>query len=132
MSFYSISNLIIVTINFPMAILLFLSGKGRKANLVLGYLCLAAVVWGFGSYKYSATLSKESAIFWWQIANVGSIVSTVTFYYFMLAYLGIRRKTLSLLVNTATGFYLYLNFFAKEVFIGDLKFAFDQYRASQA
>ena len=126
MSYLSISNLIIVAINLPMAILLFLSSKGRKANIILGYLCIAAIVWGFGSYNYSITLSKDLAVFWWQIANVGSILSTVFFYYFILSYLDISKRKLSIFVNLVTAFYLYLNFFMKNAFVGDLKFIFNE------
>src|SRR3989338_4933252 len=127
MNFFSISNLLIIVINLPMAVFLFTTSKGRKANVILGYICLAAVLWGFGSYKYSISSSKDSAIFWWQIANIGSIFSTVAFYNFILSYLEIKKKFLSLIVNIVTGFYLYLNIFIPEIFVGNLKFIFNQF-----
>ena len=127
MNYFSISNLAIVVINLPVAILLFLSSQGRKANIVLGYLCLVAAVWGFGSYKYSVAVTTESALFWWQIANVGSIFSTVTFFCFIRAFLNIKKRLLLFCVFGVTVFFLYLNFFVEEVFIGELEFIFNEF-----
>jgi signal transduction histidine kinase len=127
MNYFSITNLIIVAINLPIGIFLLATSRDKKANRLLGYLCIAAVIWGIGSYNYSITNSKEIALFWWQIANVGSIFSTVIFYYFILSYLNIKRKFLSVLVNLVTVFYLYLNFFYSGIFIGNLKFTFNQF-----
>ena len=127
MNFFAVSNLVIVAINLPIAIFLFITSKGKTENILLGYLCIAAVVWGLGSYNYSVTPSKVSAMFWWQIANVGSIFSTVIFYYFILTYLRLERKLLSFIVNGLVCFYLLLNFLFKEVFIGNLEFTFNQF-----
>jgi signal transduction histidine kinase len=126
MSYFAISNLIIVAINLPSAIFFFASSKGRQANIALGYLCLIAVVWGFASFQYSIAPSRIDAVFWWKIASVASILSTVIFHYFILSFLKIKMRVLNLIVCMMAAVWLYLNFFVEELFIGELKFIFNE------
>ncbi len=127
MNYFEIINLLIILINLPIAIFLLINSKGKKPNILLSFLCLAAVVWGLGAYNYSITKSKDIALFWWQIANIGGILSTVIFYHFILAYLEIKQIFLSAITILLASIFLTLNFLYKEIFIGELKFLFDQF-----
>lgn len=127
MNFFALSNIVIILTNLPLTLFLFLNNKKEKTHIILGLLCFSAVLWGIGAYGYSSTLNKEMALFWWKFANVGSIFSTVTFYFFILSYLGIHQKYLSWTISLTTVFFLYLNFFETDMFIGNLELAFNQF-----
>jgi len=127
MNLFSITNLFIIAANLPFAVFLFLTGIKKQKNVSLGCICLAALLWGVGSFKYSTTLVYEDAWFWWKIANIGSILSTVTFYFFVVSCLNLQKPKLNLVVIITAGTVIWINSFFPEIFMGELKLAFNEF-----
>ncbi len=126
MTYFALSNLVIIATNLPMAIFLFLNSQRKSAGERLAFLCIAAVVWGLGSFQYSTAKSADDAIRWWQVANVGSIFSTVFFYYFIVRFLNLHKPKLNFVINFFVCLSLFLNFFVPGTFIGEVRFVFEQ------
>jgi len=125
-NFFSISSLLILALASVVAVFSFLKGEDRKLNVIWGLFCVSGAIWGLGSFKFSTTISKESAFFWWQIAYIGVILSPVFYSHFVYELLKIETKRLSFFYCFAFIF-LGFNFIKKNLFLGDLKFVFNQF-----
>jgi len=110
-----------------MVLFMFVKGGTRKENKIWGIACLFAAIWEVGAIGFSTTSSKNTAFFWWQIAHIGIIVTPAVYFHFVYAYLKLSKKWLLSLVYILVGAFLVCNFFWKELFIGDLRFAFNQF-----
>ena len=51
MNAFAYSGLCVVTANVLMASLMFTLGKGKKINVLWGWVCLLAAIWGLGSFN---------------------------------------------------------------------------------
>jgi len=83
-------------------------------------------LWGWGGYKIATAASKEDAFFWWQIAFLG-MVSPAVYVHFVFSFLKLSRKFLLFVIYALTVIFVALNFFARDIFFGDLRFVFNQF-----
>ena len=127
MTFYTISSLIAGLSCFAMGMLMFLKGGQRKENRVWGYLCFSAFVWEVGSVGFSTTIIKNTAFFWWQVAHIGTIASPPLFFHFVVTYLHKSKKHMLSAAYLLACVFLAYNFLWPVSFIGDLRFAFNQF-----
>jgi hypothetical protein len=106
---------------------MFLKGRTQRISISWGIFCLGAALWGIGAYKASSTLMKESALFWWQIAYIAVAFAPITFLHSVYLLLKIPKK-IPLLISYGLGLItLYIIFFRKELFFGELEFVFNQF-----
>ena len=127
MHFLALSSVIVIISNMLGAIILFSRSKGKKVNIMWGYFCLSVVVWGVGSFKATVAASVASAFMWWQIANISSILTPIIFYHFVVTYLKKSKNIFTVFIYFIGVCLLLLNFLKKELFIGDIKFMFNQF-----
>jgi len=127
MNSFTISSFFIVLSNLTMALFLFFGGKSKRVNLMWGVFCLVVSIWGLGAFNASIAVDIESAFFWWQIANISSLLTPAVFCDFVLTYLKKRKRTLILTVYCTAFCILLVNFFARHLYIGELSFMFNQF-----
>lgn len=124
---FSVSSLLVFFSNLAIAIFAFVRGENKKLNILWGYFCIMAAIWGLGGYKFSTTLSKETSFFWWQIAYIGVILVPLAYAHFVYSFLGVKQKYLLICFYGLAFVLLFINFFARELFLSDLRFAFNQF-----
>ena len=81
-------------------------------------------------FKFSTTHSNELAYFWWQIAHVGIILTPVGYYHFVYVLLKLDKSYQKLFLLCAyllAIFFIFFNFLPQKIFVGELKFVFNQY-----
>ncbi len=127
MNYFSVTSILIVISNIGMATLLFLHSKGKKANVIFGIFCLVVSIWGIGGFFYSTAHQVENAYRAWQIANICAIFVPVVFYHFVDVYLGIKNRIFLRFLYAIAFSLLFINFFYKKIFIGELSIFFNQF-----
>lgn len=127
MHFFAISSILIVISTLTMAIILFLSAHKPKENLIWAYFCIFVSIWGLGGYFGSMTLDKDKALFWWQIANIGSIFCPIVFYHFILEYLKRKERLLLIICYWAGIILTIVNFFFSDLYLGEISIIFNQF-----
>ncbi len=127
MNFFTISSLLIVITNLLMAGFLFYRGHSKKISLLWGRFCLVVAVWGLGAFMASLAKSMESSFFWWQFANISSLLAPTLFCHFVLTYLGKPKRFFIISIYCIAFCVLLVNFFARHLFIGELSFMFNQF-----
>lgn len=127
MNFFALSSILVAISTLTMATILFLSTNKPKENIVWAYFCISVFIWGVGGYFASMTLNKERALFWWQIANIGSIFSPVIFYHFILEYLKHKKGILLTTCYSLGIILLIINFFFSDLYLGEISIIFNQF-----
>jgi signal transduction histidine kinase len=130
MNIFAISNIIIFFTNSIITILVFWKGKKHRAAKVLGYFCLMVSLWGLGGYIFSTATIKEQAYLGWQIGYICCILSSPLYYHFVYLLLNLKAKFYKYILTSAyilSAIFLTLVIFAKKLFLGDLKFVFNQF-----
>jgi len=127
MHFFAISSILIIISNLTVAVILLSRANAKRINILWGYFCLSVVIWGIGSFKATTAVSKNSSFLWWQIANISSIFTPIIFFHFVLAYLKKPKNRLIFLIYIVGFLLLFLNFFKRDLFIGDIRFMFGQF-----
>lgn len=127
MSYFTISSILISITAFSMAIFMFSKSGGRKTSIIWGFFCIAVSIWGIGGYKFSTAISKEIAFYWWQVAYIGVIFAPVLFSHFVFEYLKLNKKPLLSITYIFSVILLALTFFKREIFLGDLRFVFNEF-----
>ena len=77
---------------FSLAFLMFKKSGGRKSTMIWGYFCFTISMWGLGAAIATSSSSKEVGYMGWQIANIGSILTSPLFFHFGNVYLGYKNK----------------------------------------
>lgn len=127
MNFYTISSIIAGLSSFAMGIFMLTKGAERKENRIWGYFCFCAFIWEVGSVGFSTTMSRDMAFFWWQIAHIGTIVAPPLFLHFIATYLNLRKKSLLFIAYLLAGVFTAYNFLSPQLFIGNVRLAFNQF-----
>ncbi len=131
MNTFSLSSLLIIISSILVIVLVLFKGKDRRINKLWASFCVFILIWGIGGYKFSTVSSEESALFWWKFAHIGVIFIPVVFYHFIYAFLDLKsssqRRFLFLLYGFAFLFLLLNVMPGKRIFVGDLKFVFNQF-----
>lgn len=127
MNFFAFTSILIVITSFTLAIVLLVSSHRPKENVVWAYFCFMVSIWGLGGYFGSVSHSPQTALFWWQIANIGSIFCPVVFYHFILEYLKLRKGVLFFGAYLLAFIFLYTNLFHSNLFIGELTYIYNEF-----
>ena len=130
MNAFAFSSLLIFLFSIGLVFFLCIKGKKDKITTLWIFVCSIASIWGLGGYKFSTTISKEVAFFWWQIAYISVIFTPVTFYHFVYTFLKLNKKYykyILLLVYVLGVIFLIFNFFIPSLFLGDLRLIFNQF-----
>jgi signal transduction histidine kinase len=126
MNLFSISCLLIVCFTLPMALFIFLKNF-NKVNSYWGYFCIITSIYGIGAFKYSNTLVKDAAYFWMQISYIGVIFAPVLFFQFISNFFQLRKKYFIASSYFLAFVFLFLVFFKKQLFFGDLDIIFYEF-----
>ncbi len=127
LNLFAVSSILIFFSNLTISILAFLKGQDKRLSIVFGLLCLCVTTWGIGGYISSTTTSKEIAYLGWQIANICSVFVSPIYFHLVCIYTKTARKHLLLLMYFCGFVFISFNFFAKEMFLGDLQLLFNQF-----
>ncbi len=132
MNIFAFSSLLIIISNLSCALILLFSfnRSNKKLNIIWIIVCIMITMWGLGAFKFSSTTSKSEAFFWWQIAHIGVIFIPITYYTFIHAFLKLNKpyqKFIHFCIYFIGFSCLYLTFFTKNIFLGELKFVFNQF-----
>jgi len=110
-----------------MAVILFAQSRFRRPTFLFILFCLTVCVWGIGGYKFSTTIDKAEAFFWWRFAYICAICSPVFFSNYVFEFLDVNKKILFKFIYGTTFLFLLVNFFASRYFLGDLRLTFNQF-----
>lgn len=127
MSFLTIASILIVIGSFFMSIFLIKNNKGRESVLVWGIFCLFCTFWGIGGYIFSIAKSENLAYIGWQVSYVGAVFLPVLYYHFAISFLNIKNKKFLFFLYCLGLFFLFLVFFHKKLFFGELRFVFNEF-----
>lgn len=130
MTIFSISSIFIVLSTVCITIFMLRKGSRGEGNKAFMFLCIVAGFWGAGGYQFSTALSREEAFRGWQLAYIGCILTSPAYYHFVYGFLKLKKlfyKILLYLNYALASFFLFLVFFYRNIFLGDLKFVFDQF-----
>jgi len=117
---FLLSSYFVLFFNIFMAIFLLWKGVGNRLRSLWACVCMAASVWGLGGVIFSYAKTPEEAFWGWQIGYVGVIMAPVFFFHFVRVYLEKRLLVLSTLSYTLAFFFVFLNFFYGQFFIGNV------------
>ncbi len=124
---FAISSLCVLISTLIMTIFVFLKGSGKRVTTIFGWISLLVALWGFCGYQIATTNVKEKAFFWYQIAYIAKIFIPPLYVHFVFSFLQIKKDYVLAILYTLGGVFLFYNFFARELFLGDLRFAFGQF-----
>ncbi len=126
LNLFSISSFLIFIFSISLGIFTFLKNRERIGKIWISF-CFLASIWGFGGYKFSTVSNYDDAFFWWQVAYICVILSPVVYTHFVFVFLEIKKKFFLCCFYILAGIFLGLNFFAPKLFLGDLRFIFNQF-----
>lgn len=127
-NFFAFSSLLIFISSLLMAFFLLYKGRKNKFAILWMQFCLITSIWGLGGYKFSTTQDYNQAFLWWQIAYICVILAPVFYIRFIFNFLHIKnKKHILFFIYILAGIFLIFNFFFKELFLGDLRFVFNQF-----
>ena len=127
MNAFAISSLLILISCTLVGIFVYWKGRPDKVAIAFSLFSFITCFWGWGGYQVAIANSKELALFWWQVSFVGVIFCPVVYAHFIFNFLGIKRKALLFSIYCLAVFFLVLDFFAKNIFLGNLRFVFNQF-----
>ncbi len=129
MNFFSISSVLVTIVSILMGVFVIVKGK-KTASYIWAIFCFTVSIWGIAGYNFSVTTFKDTAFFWWQIAYVSVILTPVFYYHFVLSFIEKKEKyhNISLfVVYLLGGIFIVFNLFFRNLFLGDLRFVFNQF-----
>lgn len=120
MFFYAIAGLINAVTSTFLGFLVYFKNKKVNTNKIFTLFCLSIAIWGYAYFAWQISTTKEIALFWSRALMVGAIFMPITYFHFVLAFLGkISEKKKFLIFGYFAAFlFLILNFtplFIKEV-----------------
>lgn len=131
MNYLAFSFILVFISSFSMGIVALVKGNRNKVIIGFSMFVFAVAFWALSGYGFSTASSKENAIFWWQMAYISVILSPVLYYNFVYYLLNLSRTKLYKIILISAYFFailfLCLNFFARDSFLGNLKFLFNKY-----
>ncbi len=127
MSIFTVFSFFVFVTNASLAIFIFLKNRRKKYNVIWGSLCFFAALWGYAGINFSTTLSPQKALYWWKIGYVGVILTPLLYFHFITEYLKIERKVLLCTAYGLAAFYLTIDLLYTDLFLSDLRFAFNQF-----
>jgi len=127
LSIFIISEIFTTVSTLSMAVFLFFNRKGKKAVIIWIYFCLLVSIWGITGLGATLTKSHITALTWFQLANIASILCPVVFYHFIISYLDLEKK-IQLFILYGIGFiFLYFNFFKIDLYFGEVSYIFNEF-----
>lgn len=127
MNLYALSSIFNFLTCFSLAIFILRRAQGRLPNILLGFLALTVSFWGFGGYIATTTDSKAVAYLGWQIGHVCELFVGPVFFHFICAYTKRNYKWQIIFFYTVAIVLYGVNIFAREIFLGDLRWFFGQF-----
>lgn len=124
---FTLSSILICLSTGSLAIFVLWKGKDRKISIIFALFCICGSIWGVGGYISSTTSSKETALLGWQISYIGAILVPIFYSHFIFTFLRLNKKYLLIFLYSLAGIFLGFNFFAPSLFLGELKFVFNQF-----
>ena len=97
---------------------------------MFGAVALSIALWCLGSSFYSTLPQSQYqlAFFWYKIAFMGVIFVPVFFAHFTFDFFKLKSKSLLIIIYFAASIFVFFNWYQNSrYFIGDLKFAFNQF-----
>ncbi|MFC1632400.1 histidine kinase N-terminal 7TM domain-containing protein, partial [Candidatus Omnitrophota bacterium] len=130
MNVFAVSSAIVFCTNIVIALFVFFKRKGQRASKVLGCFCFVVTLWGLGGYIFSTAATKAQAYLGWQIGYICCILSSPMYFHFVYLFLDLKEKFYKHILTIAyimSAIFLALTLCSKELFLGDLKFVFNQF-----
>ena len=127
LNLYAISSIFVTTTCFAMTILSFVKGRRKKQDYIWILFCLMATIWGVGGFGFSTSKTYEKAYFYWQIANICTIFAPTFYSHFIFNLLELKKKRFLFFLYGSSIFFIGLVFFFPKIFLGDLRFVFNEF-----
>src|SRR4030042_2391318 len=124
MNAFAITCVVAFILPFSIGLLLIIKGK-EKHSTILGLTCIASSIWSLGAFKFSTTISQETALYWIKIAHIGIILTPAFFLHFVCQFIKKYKKILVITAYLLSIFFLALTFFNNN-FI-NIHFVFNQF-----
>ncbi|OQX81523.1 MAG: hypothetical protein B6D56_02305 [Candidatus Omnitrophica bacterium 4484_70.1] len=128
---FTISSILIFLGSAALGIIVFSKGYHKKLNRIWAAFCFITLFWGMGGYKFSTTPSKESALFWWQIAYLCVIFSPVIYFHFVYVFLKLNKnyqRFILIFAYLLSFIFLFFLWYDKSrYFLGDLRWVFGEF-----
>ena len=126
MSYLAISSIFSFVTCLGLGLFLLFQKPNNKPAFIWGILCVFASTWHIGLYIAATTKDYDTAFLGFQIANIGTIMGPIVHHHFVCAYLNLKKKLqLSLFYIFAT-IAIFINFYDPILFIGELKYLFNE------
>ncbi|MCM8792766.1 MAG: DUF1844 domain-containing protein, partial [Candidatus Omnitrophica bacterium] len=127
LNLFSLSSIINLSLALVIGIFVYLKSPHKRTRTLWIIFCFAVSIWSFASLRFSTILSKEKSMFWWQIANIGVILSPVFFFHLITHILSLTKKKEVIVWYLFASFFIIVNIFYKRIFIGDLHLIYNQF-----
>lgn len=124
MNAFAITCVVAFILPFSIGLLFIIKGK-EKHSITLGLTCIASSIWSLCAFKFSTTISQETALFWIKIAHIGVILTPAFFLHFVCQFIKRYKKILLIIAYSLSIFFLGLTFFYNN-FI-NIHFVFNQF-----
>jgi len=130
MNLFAFLSILLSISSSLMGVITLLRSKKNRIGITFSLFAFAVALWGLGGYKSSTTNLEEVALFWWRIAYIPVIMIPVFYYHFILSIARVNRRICNYILIAAYllgVLYIALNLYAKDLFLGEFKFLFNQF-----
>ncbi|MGD0335832.1 MAG: ATP-binding protein [Candidatus Omnitrophota bacterium] len=122
---FTITCIISFVLAFSVGSFIFLKGKEKDISKFVGLSFIFPAIWCLGAYKFSTSLSEETALFWIKIAHIGIILTPAFYSHFIFRLVKNHRRSLLILIYLLAILFILLSFFYKN-FI-NVTYSFNQF-----
>ncbi len=110
-----------------MGIFVLWKGRAKKINIIWTLFSLAIILWAIGGYYASVTTSKEIAFYFWQIAYIGAVFTSIFYFHFIYSLVNIQKKISIYLLYLLASIFSILIIFSRKSFFGEPVLRYNQF-----
>ena len=118
--YFALSGLFIAITSIALGLFVFLKNKKAKVNQSFALFCVSVFVWSGFYILWPLAESKEGTLFWFRMLHVGSIFISITYFHFIVTWLGLyQKKKKAVFIGYCLAFF-FLLFVFSPLFIKDM------------
>ena len=118
--YFSLTGLINAVTSITLGALVFLKNKRAKVNQTFALFCLSVFIWGLFYIFWPLAETREATLFWFRMLHVGSIFISITYFHFIIHWLGLYQKKKGILFLGYLLAFFFLSFVFSPLFIKDM------------
>lgn len=118
--YFSLTGLLNAATSLGLGVFVFLKNPKSKTNQTFALFCLSVFVWAGAYIFWPLTQTKSDALLSFQVLHIGSIFISITYFHFVIAWLGLYKRKKKILILGYLLAFFFLCFVFTPFFIKDM------------